>query len=92
MFHGRFFADSISGEVRVASVRPASSMNHAIVGCRFLDIDPESIARIDNILSGGRSTGEAKPSVSLQTLRSELASDAAAESGSWRKVFRRRDG
>lgn len=91
MFHGRFFADSISGEVRVASVRSASSLSHSIVGCRFLDIDPESTARIDRILSGGRAPAESKPSVSLRTLRSELTSTEQSDNGSWRKVFRRRD-
>ena len=39
MFHGRFFADSISGEVRVASVRPAHQPGHTVVGCRFLHVD-----------------------------------------------------
>jgi PilZ domain-containing protein len=91
MFHGRFFADSISGEVRVASIRPASSLNHAIVGCRFLDIDPESIARIDRILSGGRNSAPLRQSVDLTSLRSELGNAAEGESGTWRKVFRRRD-
>jgi hypothetical protein len=88
MFHGRFFADSISGEVRVASLRPASSINQVIVGCRFLDIDPESVARIDRILSGGRTPAPLRPAVDFQSLRSDLGS---AESQGWRKVFRRRD-
>jgi hypothetical protein len=91
MFHGRFFADSISGEVRVASVRPASAVNQAIVGCRFLDIDPDSVARIDRILSGGRTPSPLRRSVDLGSLRSELAAPGDAESTSWRNVFRRRD-
>jgi hypothetical protein len=90
MFHGRFFADSITGEVRVASIRPASTVGQAIVGCRFLDIDPESVARIDRILSGGRATGSSRPSVDVVLLRNELRSDGSDGSG-WRKVFRRRD-
>ena len=51
MFHGRFFADEINGEVRVASLRPAQAPGQMIVGCRFLDLDAESAARIDRILS-----------------------------------------
>ena len=54
MFHGRFFADSISGEVRVASVRPAHHPGHTVVGCRFLHVDNDSIAKIDRVLSGGQ--------------------------------------
>lgn len=91
MFHGRFFADSISGEVRVASIRPASAVNQTIVGCRFLDIDPDSISRIDRILSGGRTPAPLRPSVDVQSLRTELAADDLTVSASWRKVFRRRD-
>ena len=41
MFHGRFFADSINGEVRVASVRPAHQPGHPVVGCRVLEVDTD---------------------------------------------------
>ncbi|HEY0389423.1 MAG TPA: PilZ domain-containing protein [Gaiellales bacterium] len=78
IFHGRFFADSISGEVRVASVRPASIPGHTIVGCRFLELDGDSIARIDRILSGGRDGGPEQPGgLSIAALR-ELAATAPA--------------
>jgi hypothetical protein len=68
MFHGRFFADSISGEVRVASVRPAHQPGHTVVGCRFLHVDHDSIAKIDRVLSGGQEPHE-QPSLSIAALR-----------------------
>src|SRR5438309_1231230 len=78
-FHGRVFADSISGEVRVASVRPSSAPGHTIVGARFLELDRESIARVDRILSGGRGPApEAPGGLSLAALR-ELAANAPVE-------------
>jgi hypothetical protein len=77
IFHGRFFADSISGEVRVASVRPAATPGHTIVGCRFLEIDQASVARIDRILTGGREPVEQPRGISLAALR-DLATDDVA--------------
>lgn len=67
MFHGRFFADSINGEVRVASVRPAHQPGHTVVGCRFLHVDTDSIAKIDRVLSGGQEPSE--PPLSIAALR-----------------------
>jgi hypothetical protein len=78
IFHGRFFADSISGEVRVASVRPASIPGHTIVGCRFLELDADSIARIDRILSGGREAPEQPGGLSIAALR-QLAAQTPVE-------------
>jgi hypothetical protein len=68
MFHGRFFADSINGEVRVASVRPAHQPGHTVVGCRFLHVDNDSIAKIDRVLSGGQEPTE-QPGLSIAALR-----------------------
>jgi hypothetical protein len=68
MFHGRFFADSINGEVRVASVRPAHQPGHTVVGCRFLHVDNDSIAKIDRVLSGGQEPSE-QPGLSIAALR-----------------------
>src|SRR5690348_15796447 len=70
VFHGRFFADSISGEVRVASVRPARSPGQTVVGCRFIDIDDDNVAKIDRILSGGRGPAEQSGGLSISSLRS----------------------
>jgi hypothetical protein len=79
IFHGRFFADSISGEVRVASVRPSSAPGHTVVGARFLELDRESIARVDRILSGGREPApETTGGLSLAALR-QLAANAPVE-------------
>lgn len=96
IFHGRFFADSISGEVRVASVRPSSAPGHTLVGARFLELDRESVARVDRILSGGREPVPESPGgLSLAALR-ELAANAPVEDddvdeagGGWLSRIRR---
>ena len=92
IFHGRFFADSISGEVRVASVRPASAPGHTIVGCRFLGVDAESVGKIDRILSGGREPAERPSGASISALRASLPDDEPddeAQPGSWLSRIRR---
>ena len=94
MFHGRFFADEINGEVRVASLRPAQAPGQMIVGCRFLDLDAESAARIDRILSGGRSE-PARPATTLdlgslrQAARASDEEPPEGDPGSWKSRFRR---
>ena len=94
MFHGRFFADEIDGEVRVASLRPASAPGHTIVGCRFIELDTESESRIDRILSGGRSE-PARPSATLdlgslrQAARAHDEDPPDGGSGNWKSRFRR---
>jgi PilZ domain len=75
LFHGRFFADSISGEVRVASVRPATAPGQTVVGCRFLDIDDGSVAKIDRILNGGREPDSRSAGFDVSSLR-DLAAGA----------------
>jgi PilZ domain len=81
IFNGRFFADSISGEVRVASVRPSAAPGHTIVGARFLELDRESIARVDRILSGGREPAAQPGGLSIAALR-ELAANAPVDDDS----------
>ena len=83
------FPDEINGEVRVASVRPASSPGQSIVGCRFIGLDQDSEQRIERILSGGREG--ARASVDLSALRSAAAESKPDDDGegSWRRVFRR---
>ena len=94
LFHGRFFADSISGEVRVASVRPASVPGQTVVGCRFLDIDQDSVAKIDRILSGGREPDSRSPGFDVASLR-DLAAGAEESdeptSSSWFGRLKRRE-
>jgi hypothetical protein len=88
-FHGRFFAAEINGEVRVASVRPASSPGQSIVGCRFIGLDAGSERRIDRILSGGRE--DTRTGVDVSALRSAAAGESKPDDGdgTWRRVFRR---
>lgn len=93
MFHGRFFADSISGEVRVASVRPAHHPGHTVVGCRFLHVDNDSIAKIDRVLSGGQEPDE-QPGLSIAALRELVVVEDGDEpeeedTGGWLSRIRR---
>jgi hypothetical protein len=93
MFHGRFFADSISGEVRVASVRPAHQPGHTVVGCRFLHVDTDSIAKIDRVLSGGQEPDE-QPGLSIAALRELVVVEDGVEpeeedTGGWLSRIRR---
>ncbi len=92
LFHGRFFADSIRGEVRVASVRPAAAPGQTIVGCRFIDIDELSVTKIDRILSGGR-VSEPVDRVDLASLRDLAAGgeDDDDPSTGWLRRITRRD-
>jgi hypothetical protein len=86
IFNGRFFADSISGEVRVASVRKANAPGQTVIGCRFIDIDADSISRIDRILSGGREPDNGQ--IDLSALRN-LASGGEDDGTGWRGIFKR---
>lgn len=85
-FHGRFFADSISGEVRVMAVRPASVPSLAIVGCQFIDIGSDDVARIERILSGGR-TPSVK--VDVSAIRDMAVGGQEPDGGGWKRLFRR---
>ncbi|MGZ4430788.1 MAG: PilZ domain-containing protein [Gaiellales bacterium] len=85
-FHGRFFADSISGEVRVMAVRPASVPGLSIVGCQFIDIRPGDADRIERILSGGRGPA---PSVDITAIREMAVGDQGQDGGGWKRLFRR---
>jgi len=84
-FHGRFFAEEVKAEVRVASVRTAPG-GRTTVGAKFIDIDSANLARVDRILAG-----IARPEpVDVRSLR-ELG-QVQASSGRerrWLRVFRR---
>ena len=63
------------------------------MGCRFLDLDAESEARIERILSGGRSE-PARPATTLDlgSLRQAARADEEPSDGgpgSWKSRFRR---
>ena len=94
MFHGRFFADSINGEVRVASVRPAHQPGHTVVGCRFLHVDNDSIAKIDRILNGGREPDSRSTGLDVSSLRDLAAGAEEADeppASSWFARRKRRE-
>ena len=56
MFHGRFFADEVSAEVAVSSVRPSQLQGRRLVGCRFTGLPELERLRIDRILTMRAST------------------------------------
>ena len=58
MFHGRFFADEVDAEVRVASVRESAVGGRTQVGARFIAIDTENRATIARIISGNPALGD----------------------------------
>ena len=93
LFHGRFFADSISGEVRVASVRPAAAPGQTVVGCRFLDIDEASLNKIARILNGGREPESRSAGLDVPSLRGLAAGaeDDEPPSSSWLGRLKRRE-
>jgi hypothetical protein len=82
-FHGRFFADKIDAEVRVAVVRPGSAPGRSIVGCSFIDMDAANAAQLERILNGSA----ARPSTAVDT--ASLRELVAEKPAGWRRVFRR---
>ena len=54
MFHGRFFAEEVDAEVRIASLRESPQPGRTIVGARFIAVDGINRQRIQHILNGGR--------------------------------------
>ena len=56
MFHGRFFADEVTAEVTVSSVRPSQLPGRRLVGCSFSDLPELERLRIDRILTMGATT------------------------------------
>jgi hypothetical protein len=73
MFHGRFFADPITCEVRIASVRETDD-GRRMVGCSFVDLEPGTQDRIRRMVRGDRETPVEQ--LDLRSLR-----DAAEQAG-----------
>jgi hypothetical protein len=84
-FHGRFFADTVEAEVRVTSVREASS-GRMVVGCAFIEIDAENQSRVERLAANAPAGG--RPAATFSELRL-LAADEQAEQGGWRRRFKR---
>lgn len=61
MFHGRFFADEVTAEVSVSSVRPAQLPGRRLVGCSFSDLPELERLRIERVLTMG--TAAERPAV-----------------------------
>lgn len=51
-FHGRFFAEEIDADVRIASLRGGTAPGRSGFGARFMQIDGANRARIEHILAG----------------------------------------
>jgi PilZ domain len=91
MFHGRFFKDEVDAEVRVASVREGSAPGRLIVGARFIHIDPENLARVEQILDAGDARAQQQTTVDLSNLRSLAAAAGERQGSGWRRKLFRRD-
>jgi PilZ domain len=89
-FHGRFFADHVDAEVRVTSVREASSAGRQIVGCTFIEIDAENQARVERLATGEHHPAPPPPaSFDVSRLRVLASEDEKPEQGGWRRRFKR---
>ncbi|MDX6533792.1 MAG: PilZ domain [Gaiellales bacterium] len=86
-FHGRFFSETVDGEVRVASLRQAAVPDRTIYGCEFIAMDDETREQVDRIVSGERRT-----SVDLSAIQALVqahrSADAARETGRRRRFLR----
>jgi hypothetical protein len=85
-FHGRFFAETVEAEVRVASLRPAAVADRTIYGCEFVAIDEESRRRLERVLSGER-----RQNVDLRAIQELVEAhraEPAAEGGRRRRFLR----
>lgn len=65
-FHGRFFADTLDCEVRVAAVRESND-GRRVYGCSFIDLDDDGRARLGRIVRGERPAPVAQ--LDLRSLR-----------------------
>lgn len=86
LFHGRFFAETVEAEVRVASIRAAAVPERTIYGCEFVGMEADSRARLERILSGVR-----RPGVDLAAIHALVESHRSsdAEAGRRRRFLRR---
>jgi hypothetical protein len=84
MFHGRFFTELISAEVRVASVRPGRAADLTVYGCSIVDITDEDRDRLARVVRGERATPV--PAIDFAAIR-DLVEDG--QGGGWRKRLRR---
>jgi hypothetical protein len=84
-FRGRFFADTVTGEVRVASLRPSPLPGRTIAGCLFIDPGAELLAAVERVLTP---VGP-QPSGGGEWLHS-LREASGGESAEGRRLFWRR--
>jgi PilZ domain len=66
-FHGRFFAETLECEIRVAAVRESDD-GRRVYGCSFIDMDDPSQERLGRIVRGERAPAPAAQ-LDLQSLR-----------------------
>jgi hypothetical protein len=81
-FHGRFFAEMVTAEVRVMSIRYGGA-GRSVYGCQFIEIDAGDLARLERIIEG-QHVPETAP-VDVAALRRLMVDDA----GGWRRRLRR---
>lgn len=85
IFNGRFFAEHVEAEVRVASLRDGVD-NRTIVGCAFIDINAAQLARVRRLIDTAESPPERPAGVEIGQLREAVGE---TESAGWRGLFRR---
>lgn len=81
-FHGRFFAETVTAEVRVMSIRYGGA-GRSVYGCQFIDIAGDDVARLERIIEG-KHVPDTAP-VDIAALRRLMVDD----SGGWRRRLRR---
>ena len=89
LFHGRFFAEHVDADVRVSSVRESEAPGRLIVGCSFIEIDPENRARVERLAARDpRPSGEVA-AVDFTRLRVMALPDESEPGGGWRRRFKK---
>lgn len=91
VFHGRFFADEVSADVVVASVRPSPLPGRRLAGCSFASLPELDQQRIERILAGGAERQAAVPVdvAPLRAIAGGQLDQPGADGANWRRLFRR---
>jgi PilZ domain len=90
LFHGRFFAEHVDADVRVSSVRESAAPGRLIIGCSFIEIDPENRARVERLAARDpRPDTEPAPAVDFARLRVMALPDEPDDGGGWRRRFKK---
>jgi hypothetical protein len=89
LFHGRFFAEHVDADVRVSSVRESGAPGRLIVGCSFIEIDPENRARMERLAARDPRPSSEVAAVDFARLRVMVLPDDSEPGGGWRRRFKK---